>query len=221
MNPGATAERVLDALRGQIAHNTFRPGERLDPAMLAGELSASVTPVRDALNRLTGEGLVEVRHAGGFYLPSLDEPLLHDLYEWSAQLLVLAIGSWPRYDDSTSVDGVIAVALAPVHRPTDDLLSRTHSREMLAQHTNSVFAAIAARSTNSVHRRNVSGLNERLHAIRRIEPTVLPPAGNELEPWLDALARKDRPALRKLIMRYHRRRQRSAAAIVRASYRSP
>jgi DNA-binding GntR family transcriptional regulator len=48
-------------------------------ALLAEQLSASVTPVRDALNTLTGEGLVEPP-GGGFHLPPLDEPGLRDMF---------------------------------------------------------------------------------------------------------------------------------------------
>ncbi|MGK4455738.1 GntR family transcriptional regulator, partial [Klebsiella pneumoniae] len=59
MNSGPTAERVHEALKRRIMGREFRPGDRLDPAVLAAPLSSSVTPVRDALHLLTGEGLVE------------------------------------------------------------------------------------------------------------------------------------------------------------------
>src|SRR5690606_19908960 len=96
MNSGATAERVHEVLKARIMGREFRPGDRLDPAVLAAPLSASVTPVRDALHLLTGEGLVETRTSGGFHVPALDEPALKDLYGWSAELLALAIRAWPR-----------------------------------------------------------------------------------------------------------------------------
>ena len=74
MNSGATAERVHEVLKTRIMGREFRPGDRLDPAVLAAPLGASVTPVRDALHLLTGEGLVETRTSGGFHVPALDEP---------------------------------------------------------------------------------------------------------------------------------------------------
>ena len=96
MNSGATAERVHEALKARIMGREFRPGDRLDPAILAVPLASSVTPVRDALHLLTGEDLVETRTGDGFHVPALDEPALKDLYDWSAELVALAIHAWPR-----------------------------------------------------------------------------------------------------------------------------
>src|SRR3546814_5703166 len=79
MNSGHTAERVYDAIKQRIMAHEFRPGDRLDPAVLAELLASSVTPVRHALHMLAGEGLVEARTSGGFHLPSIDEPGLEDL----------------------------------------------------------------------------------------------------------------------------------------------
>src|SRR3546814_94230 len=69
---------------------------RSDPAVLAELLASRVTPVRDALHMLAGEGLVEARTSGGFHLPSIDEPGLEDLYAWAGEVAALAIRAWPR-----------------------------------------------------------------------------------------------------------------------------
>jgi hypothetical protein len=96
MNAGATAERVLKALRLRLMDRDIRPGDRLDPALLTSQLGASATPVREALHVLSGEGLVEARAGGGFCLPLLDEAALQDRYDWSGQLLQIALRHWPR-----------------------------------------------------------------------------------------------------------------------------
>jgi len=59
MTPPGTFDRVYAAIRKRLRDGLYRPGERLEPALLSDELNASVTPVRDALHRLTGERLVE------------------------------------------------------------------------------------------------------------------------------------------------------------------
>lgn len=200
MNPGATAERVLDTLRGRIAGREFRPGDRLDAAMLAAGLAASVTPVRDALHRLTGEGLVETRLGSGFYIPALDEPLLKDLYDWSAELVLLAIRGWPRSEAGTS--------RPPISQPS------------LPERAGALFLAIARRSANSEHARALARLNARLHAVRTVEPLVLGDTAGELDTWLPVLAAGEREGLRRLCTSYHRRRIRAAAELVRAVYRA-
>ena len=56
MNAGPTAERVYDTLKRAMMERRFRPGDRLDPAMLAEDLNSSTTPVREALDRLDRGG---------------------------------------------------------------------------------------------------------------------------------------------------------------------
>jgi DNA-binding GntR family transcriptional regulator len=55
-----SAERVADTLRDRILHGELPGGVRLGEAELAVSLGVSRTPVREALNRLAAEGLVEV-----------------------------------------------------------------------------------------------------------------------------------------------------------------
>lgn len=199
MSAGHTAERVLNALRAQIMHRVFRPGDRLHPAAIAASLASSVTPVRDALHRLTGEGLVETRTADGFYLPSLDEPGLKDLYDWSAELLLLAIRQWRQ---SSSFPSRAAIA----------------EEARLADHTAALFLAIARHSRNAEHAMAVARLNARLHAMRIVEAEVIDANIAELDALWVAAA-EDRNSLRRLCAGYHRRRRHAAADIVRAHYR--
>lgn len=180
----------------------FRPGDRLDPASLAPGLASSVTPVRDALHVLVGEGLVETRTGGGFHLPALDEPALADLYDWSAELLGLAIRRWPA---EAAGDGFGK----PAPGGSD-----------LAGRTDDLFLSVARRSANLEHARAVARLSVRLHAVRAIEPVVLGNGEDELLPWYDAIAAGRRQDLRRLVAIYHRRRRRMAAAIVRCVYRT-
>jgi hypothetical protein len=201
MNSGATAERVHETLKRRIMGREFRPGDRLDPAVLAAPLASSVTPVRDALHLLTGEGLVETRTSGGFHIPALDEPALKDLYGWSAELLGLAIRTWPR-----------AAAAGP-------MTEGGNADRSIAERTGDIFLAVARRSTNGEHARAIDRLNARLHAVRTVEPHVVDPAADELEEWISALAGGAREMLRRLNISYHRRRRRAAADIVRAVYR--
>lgn len=198
MNSGATAERVHEALKARIMGREFRPGDRLDPAVLAAPLGASVTPVRDALHLLTGEGLVETRTSGGFHVPALDEPALNDLYDWAAALLGLAIRSWPRAAEPTH-DGV-----------NGDIAERTAA----------LFLAIARCSANSEHARAVEHLNARLHAVRLVEPQVLGTSEDDLAELAAAAGEGARERLRRGVTAYHSRRRRAAAAIVRAVYRT-
>ncbi|MES1973353.1 MAG: GntR family transcriptional regulator [Pseudomonadota bacterium] len=199
MNAGLTSERVLDALRRALLEHRFRPGERLDPAPLATTLASSVTPVREALYVLAGEGLVETRTSDGFHVPQLDEPALRDRYQWNGQVARLAIGSRePRI-------------ASPADAEPDDLADRAAA----------TMARIAQLSGNIELHRAMASLNARLHAARTIESEVLSDIPQELAQIHGALAADDRPALRKLVSAYCSRRERAAAVILRALYRMP
>lgn len=201
MNSGATSERVYESIKRRIMAHEFRPGARLDPSTLADEHASSTTPVREALYELLGERLVETRLGGGFSIPLLDEPALQDLYGWSGELIAISVRNWPK---SAALSGDLpqSEAVPPEQR------------------TATLFLAVAQHSQNREHAFAVDGLNARLHAIRRLEPHLLNEIETELSAMAAAAARGDRDTFRKLSAAYHRRRQRRAAEIVRALYRS-
>lgn len=78
--PGGTATRatsVYDRLRAELLDGTREPGSKLAIEALAGHFATSPTPLREALNRLVSEGLVERREQRGFVVTpvSLDDLL--------------------------------------------------------------------------------------------------------------------------------------------------
>jgi DNA-binding GntR family transcriptional regulator len=198
MNAGPTATRIYDALRALVLAHDFRPGDRLDAALLAERLGSSVTPVRDALNMLTGEGLVETRRAGGFYLPPLDEPALKDMYAFEAQILRLALKE---------------ADLLPTDPPAD-----RHIRSY-AERVADLIGAVAGHSVNGEHARASLRLAARLHVVRTLEETVIEDAQVELARVEHALDLADRVSLRRLWNAWVNRRIGAAARLVRAAYR--
>jgi DNA-binding GntR family transcriptional regulator len=197
MNAGPTSERIYEALKRRILERGWRTGDRLDPSSIGEELNSSVTPVRDALNILSGEHLVDTRTSEGFHIPSLDAPALEDLYVWNAQVIDTAIRSW---------------------RPGGTLRLPAPGADA-AERAAFLFAAIAGRSENVEHDRCVASLNDRLHAVRLTEPELIASTEQELEALFSALFSDDARALRATLASYHRTRRRHAAGIVRALYR--
>ncbi|GAA1693869.1 GntR family transcriptional regulator [Glycomyces endophyticus] len=74
------AARVYVALRADLMAGRYEPGKRLGEERLAGNYGVSRTPVREALSRLSADGLVS-REVDGLYpyRPRIDQ--LNDLYE--------------------------------------------------------------------------------------------------------------------------------------------
>ena len=86
------AERTEEVLRKRILAlaSGFLPGDRLFPVSLAEELGVSATPVREALERLAADGLVEVLPRRGTYVAQLSTEDLDDLVSVRAGLEMLA-----------------------------------------------------------------------------------------------------------------------------------
>ena len=58
---------ALASLRERLREGVLPPGERIAAADVAADLRLSATPVREALSRLAGEGLLEDRRGQGFF----------------------------------------------------------------------------------------------------------------------------------------------------------
>ncbi len=196
MSPGATMERVYRELKARAMRGEFAPGDRLDPSVLARDLGASATPVRDALHRLSGERIVDSWHQEGFRQPILAEADLHDLYEWAASLLALALaGQMP--------DAALPDRVAGEIRDSD-----------YAGEVARLFRATAWLSDNRELRFAVSNLVERSHVFRAAELRVDPGCGAEIAAMDEDFRFGRWSALRARITRFHHRRLEFAGRVV-------
>lgn len=65
MNPASMADQAYKQILRRMLHNELKPGDWLDRRKMANELNASLTPVAEAIQRLTNEGfLVAVPRRG-------------------------------------------------------------------------------------------------------------------------------------------------------------
>lgn len=82
MNNGrrSIADTVFDRIEADILNGTLPPGELLTELKLCELLSVSRTPVREALNRLRQEGLIEESGKGAVVVGITDRDL-DDIYE--------------------------------------------------------------------------------------------------------------------------------------------
>jgi len=81
---------VYAAIKRSLFEGEWAPGERIDRKTLADRFGISQTPVNDALNRLTGEGLIDNRSRDGFFAPLYDDAELADLFAARAGLESIA-----------------------------------------------------------------------------------------------------------------------------------
>ncbi|WEK02185.1 MAG: GntR family transcriptional regulator [Candidatus Sphingomonas phytovorans] len=195
MNAGHTSERVYDALKERLLSGSVPPGERLEPAAYADALGSSATPVRDALHRLAGEHLVEMRLAEGFFLPRVTESGLRSLYLWNLEIVRIALRQGRR-----------GTSTHPPARPDQD-----HAATARA-----LFSRIAVVSGNSEIVRAIDAANDRLATARIAESHILPQDRQDLGALQSALRQDDRTSAARQILLYHRIRIGVVPQIVQA-----
>lgn len=193
MSPAHVLEPTYRRLKRALMEGTWQGGTRLEALRLADEFGVSMTPVRDSLNQLVGEGLVDLKPGEGFRVTTLTEQALRDLLQMNALLLETAAGADGK---ATSV-------------PDSE-----YGKDAYADRLAVAFSLIAAESDNRILADFVARIGERLHPVRLREPDVLPAASEMLEEIEDVLLaspEKRIPVLR----RYHRQCQECVPQLVK------
>lgn len=85
--------QALVELRRRLREGDLGPGARVTAKEVAEGLRLSPTPVREALSRLAGEGLLEERRGDGFFVPELTAADVAVLYRLSEHLLLIALAA--------------------------------------------------------------------------------------------------------------------------------
>lgn len=83
--------RIYRTLRREVILGKLAPGERFDVEALARRFETSVTPVRDALQMLSQEGLVNIRPRSGYFVRQVTLGELRDMLELRRILELAAI----------------------------------------------------------------------------------------------------------------------------------
>lgn len=192
MSPAHVLEPTYHSLKQRLMDGAWPLGLRLDATRLADDFGVSVTPVRDCLNRLVGERLVDFRPQEGYRVARLSERDLRDLFGFVAALLDLAVTAPRPWDiaDEAWPDGL-------------DHVGRTAA----------LFSAIASLAGNTILSETMDALGDRLNATRRLELGLFPDAEQEIAELMLRLACGN-GQLREGLAAYHARRRGASAKFV-------
>lgn len=91
LNTATLSQQVYAHLRAGILDNSYPPGSPLPEEALAAKLSVSRVPVREALRRLSAEGLVDIKPRQGASVSELTSKQFLDAYQVREALEVLAV----------------------------------------------------------------------------------------------------------------------------------
>ena len=193
------AERAYASIRANLLAGIYRPGERLDAAIVAREHGASITPIREAMNKLAGERLLEMQTHQGFKVPLLTEGELRALYDWTCQQLIAGLRLAPKTRLARVEDGLWPSAAM-------------FERDMIAA-TERVCLGIAQLSGNTRCYLAIEQANAELRLVRRFEPLMIAPGSEDLRGFAWSLARSGLDGAETMLEDYHRARRDVAADI--------
>lgn len=150
------ADRATQSLRDRILDLSFTPGMTLDEKFLNDTLQVGRTPMREALNRLMSEGLIETAGGRGFVVARMDfqdAAQLLDAYVMSERMVATLV--------DFETEGLVQ-ALSAVNR---DLRQYSKDGDILKVTAgNSDFHRLLAQSTGNMH---VAEFSSRLHNLAR------------------------------------------------------
>ena len=104
------SDHVYEHLLHAILEHRFRPGERLSIPGIARGMDVSQMPVRQAIDRLSEEGLVDVRPRSGTYVAQADEREVAETFDIRGALDRLAAETAVLHvcdQDLTELDGLV------------------------------------------------------------------------------------------------------------------
>lgn len=199
------ADHVYRLLKSDIMDGHYAPSSPLNVHQIAVEIGVSISPVRDAMERLVGERLLAARGGGGFQMPAVTEVGLRDLYLWHSHLARGAVRTGAN----------ITLCYELLQKREEDRLDGNWE---IVSATTAFFGALAALVGNEEYRVALQTAGERLHAARLREDRFIRDRDKELRRLLALTLPGSESMLREALGNYHRRRIRHLGALREALY---
>lgn len=156
-------QSALAELRRRLRMGALPPESRLAAAELAAELGLSPTPMREALARLVGEGLLEDRRGLGVFVRRLSVRDVADLYRLNQMHLEIALATSPAHATT---------------RPDNGASARAEPDPPVAA-IDRLFAAWVAEANGVLLLRAYLRAQLQLAPVRRLEPFHVDGLGSE------------------------------------------
>lgn len=104
MRQKTSTYNVYKAIKGKILNCQYEPGQYMSEKEIVEELNTSRTPVREALNILNGQGLVEIIPNKGIQISPLSLKRMKEIYELRRLIEPIAVREAVRYIKSKDLE---------------------------------------------------------------------------------------------------------------------
>lgn len=152
------AQMVYNWLKAQIRSGHFKPGQRLPEEEIAASLEVSRTPIREAMSRLSVEGLLVSHPMRGFAVVELQRDQIIDLHIMREILEAASARLAARHASQMEID-----ALRDLLRESHDAIGNV---ERLIQLNRSFHRGIAASARNTYLQQALERLGDSLGLVK-------------------------------------------------------
>ncbi len=192
------AERVFDIIGDAIVTGLLAPGEKVNDKELATALGISRTPVREALQRLTWVGLVEMSPSRFTRVTVVTDESVESTLEYMGMQSAVALRLAMLRMDADQLDAAVALldAMIAASEAGDSAALMTSSQEfvgyLVARTGNRVFVRVMKEAALLVSRnlRHLHQLDDaaqpRAEAFRNMRAAMLAGDADAAEHWFRA-----------------------------------
>lgn len=169
------SDAVFESLRSDIVGGLFAPGVKLAMKPLAERFTVGTSPIREALHRLAGEGLVDFVGQRGFRVPPLSLADLNDLTDLRILLEAAAVKQALTHgDDAWEARLVAAFHQLALHLKKQDVSYSTATYERVHRQFHvAMYAGVVMPRLQALH----SHLYDQAHRYRQaFAHAEVPPA---------------------------------------------
>jgi DNA-binding GntR family transcriptional regulator len=210
----SVVERVYDRVKAMAVAYELKPGERVNEVEIARRLGASRTPLREALNRLSAEGLLRFTPGKGYFCRDLDVDEVLQLYELRKTIEVAAVRLAVERANDADIDALLAFLSETGPDPGD------RSIAALVDLDETFHQRLLAMSGNRQMLRVLENVNARIRFVRWIDMHRGDRRKTQVEhrDVLRALKRRDIAACVTLLEKHIDRRQDEITAALKEGY---
>lgn len=195
-------DAVYNALRQAIVNCLMKPGERLNVYELSRKLGVSLTPVRNAIQQLATEGLVEVRPRSGTFVATLTAQDVEETFKIRCALECLAGEDSIRNITPQQTRRLRALLKSLRKQVRNEEDRKAHERDNSELHHIIIQASGNRRLEEIYNALNAHLKIVRIHAGEANWPSRLDEEHLEHEAIVDALESRNAAALRSALRKH-------------------
>ena len=212
MSEGRVEEAYI-RLKERAVNFQFRPGERINEIGLSRELAISRTPLREALNRLVTEHLIDFKPGLGFFCRELDARSVYELYELREIIELAALRKACESASDAQLkalnEDLLANGLSYVGKTVREVTERDEAFHI----------AIAELSGNHEFALHLAQINQRIRFIRWLDMSSrVKETKGEHRAIMDAMLDRDADRAADILGKHIRRRMDQIVASVKESF---